>query len=422
MQANASYLFLFFIFLAQSLSAQNNPIDSSYPMEPAGVVHGKISLPGLGFIYDWETNSSIFTNNFLFDIRRDLQITKESKENSAKKLGYNNYFVNHQEGGIYYLLPLKSIPGLGLLFSASAVSHQDARFNRGAFELILNGNAHYKNQKKDLGKTYYRSIDYQQIGIGIRKYFANKTACLEATASFLIGDYANQFEISRGSVFTEANGEYIDIDLAYDRRFSSSGATLLTPKGYGGALNLSWTKYFTKKNASLLVSLKNLGAVHYSSATAHQSIDTTIHFTGVDAGEVASFSAFNNLNARDTILSKFNIKSRDEAFNFSLPTLFEIKYEDIINKRSLVQLQINAYLYNALPLIKVGYLYQLKNNLYLGGAVRAHGYSQSDIDITGRYRKGKIFAELTVRSIDGLLNPRHSSGLGAFAHLGFYLK
>lgn len=172
--------------------------------------------------------------------------------------------------------------------------------------------------------------------------------------------------MSRGSVFTEQNGEYLDIDLAYEKRTSARGARIYRPRGYGASININWTKYLVKQNATFTIDYRNLGFIHYGSKTEYQTVDTTIHYTGVDLGTLSSPSSFNSANLKDSVLKNFNLKNGFESVNFSLPAYLEIRYEKAYKTKSLIQVQIGAYLFNPIPTVKAGYLYRIKNTLFLG--------------------------------------------------------
>ncbi len=422
MRANVKLSLLFFIAISNYVTAQKNSDDSVAYHAPAAVVKSKLNLPMAGCLFDWQTNSTAFTNSFLLDVRRDLVLTRESVDNSAKKLKNTNYFVNYAEGGIYYVFPLKKDSNLGIVIESSAATFQDASFHKNTYNLVLYGNARYRNEKLDFSGLFYRNIEYQKIGVGIRNYFQAKTQCITATIDFILGDYANQFKIERGSIFTEQNGEFLDIDLRYERHTSSLGAGINNPKGYGAALNINWIKLFAKAKTTLCVEIRNMGLVHYGATTGIQTVDTAIHFTGIDLGAFSSVSSFSSAGLKDSILNKFNLESREEAFNFTLPSLLGIRVEHVLSPRSIIQFQTNAYLYNALPMLKVGYLYLLNKNLYLGTGTRIGGYSKFDLDLMARYRNKKMYFEFSLKSIEGLLNPKQGSGLGAFLDWSFYLK
>lgn len=421
MQANVKLYFIFFLVFSNSVFAQKNSADSIPFNKPLEVENNRLKLPTVGYFLDWQTNSTVLTNTFLFDGRFDLFISQESVNQSAKKLNNNNYFVHQFTSGVFYEMPLKNKPNMGLLFELSASSFQDASFNKNVFNIVLFGNAHYRNEKIELGKMVYRNIEYQKIGIGVRNYFKARTQCVNLTVDFILGDYANQFKLNRGSVFTEQNGEYLDVDLNYERRTSSLGARVYNPKGVGTALNFSWSKLYTKKNATITVDVKNIGFVHYGPSTGVQTVDTAIHFTGLDLGAFSAISTFNTAGVKDSILKNFNIKSKEEAFNFYLPSFLTLKYEQGLAPKSILQIQANAYLSSALPMLKCGYLYLLKSNFYIGSDIRVGGYSKFDIDFLIRYRTTKIYIDGSINSVEGLISPKYNSGLGAFLHLGMNL-
>jgi hypothetical protein len=377
--------------------------------------------PDAGIYYDWETNSNGLTNKFLFSVNKDNTISNDIKNSTATKLRAVNHYIAHTSGGGYYVMPLKAHAGLGLVFELEGVSHQDATFSKDAYELMLFGNAHYKNQKKEFGNLFFRNISYQRIGLGLQKYFAHQSQCFTASLNFILGDYFNEVRISRGSLFTEQYGEYLDIDLAYERHFAAIGKSDYSPRGYGSSLNLDWKKLWVEKKALLEVNIKDLGMIHYPARTPHHTIDTTVHFTGVDFGSFSSFSSSGDMNLNDTLVKYFNMKKKDEVYNFMMPLSASIKFEKTLKNSDIAQARLNLYLYNSLPQLTLGYLHQLKPGLLLGADLRIGGYGLMDIDLNARYHHKKMFFEMSVKSIEGLILPKSASGMGLFAHLGYFL-
>lgn len=381
----------------------------------------RLHISDAGFIYDWENNSTAFTNRFLLDLRVKKVISQADKEQSEKRLKNTNYYGSHQSGGIYYVFPLKK--NTGLLFEAEAVSHQDATFKKDAFQLILNGNAPYRNQTKDAGGLFYRNITYQRVGLGLQKYFDNHTQVFQFTANLVLGDYFNQFKLTRGTVFTEQNGEYINLDLAYERHFSAIGAGLFGQKGYGALLHASWYKLMPRQNIILHAELKNLGFTAYPSRTSSQHIDTAIQYTGIDLGSLNSISGFTSVNTQDSLLNKVNLKGGDTKFTFIMPARLELSAVKVVHGRDLLTLKASYYLYNSLPLLGASYCHAVTPNVWLGGGIRVGGYGLVDIDLESNMKLTKRWLlALTVRSVEGWILLNNASGMGAFAQLRYIIS
>lgn len=407
---------ILFLFLLTTLCAK-----AQDTLTPTGIVNAHWQLPTAGIISEWETNSNALTNSFLLDVRGDQQLRHSSLDNSEKKLKSKNYLVNHIEAGAYYVIPLKKHPNTGIICELQAVSFQNAVFTNTAFEMILQGNAQFANQTKDISKLFYQDLEYQKAALGIRHYFKNKTQCINATLGLIVGDYANQFRVDRGSIFTEQNGEYLDIDLKYERRTSARGARFTNPRGYGAGMNFNYQIYLAKQKATLAFNIRDIGFIKYSAATEHQIIDTAVHYTGVNLGPFSNLESFNSSSLKDSVLKVFNAKYNEESFRFTLPTLFEIRFEKVLNNKSIGYVHVRSYLMYSKPQVKLGYLYSLKSNLQLGAELSAGGFGKMDINLCCRYRASKWVLDASVRSVEGLIAPKISSGLGAFLHLGFYL-
>jgi hypothetical protein len=375
-----------------------------------------------GLMYDWESNSTAFNNASLLSLIRSNKITNEAKNSNDKNLRGKNYYVDHSEGLVYYVLPVKKRKDLGILFELGIVSQIDASFTKDAYDLVMYGNAHYKNETKNFGNMLVRNIAYQRLGIGIDKYSSDYSHHFRVSLNLIKGDYFNEFRISRGSVYTEENGEYLDIDLKYERHFASLEHLAFGARGYGAGLYGEWNKLMIKQQSRISFQVRDLGFISYPGSTPHHSIDTAIHFTGVSFGSFKSYSSSADINVSDSMEHYFNMKKNNERYNFMLPLSLRLKYEKFGRHYDVIKVQFNWFLYNASPQVILGYAYPVKKALMLGGDLRLGGYGTFDFDVNLKYSYKKILLEAAVKSLEGLVLVKSASGLGAFVHLGYYLN
>lgn len=169
MRASVKLTLIFFILSSSFASAQQNKADTFSINAPLGVVNSVLSFPEAGMIADWQVNSTAFTNSFLSDVKSDLIFSRQSVDNSAKKLNKNNYFINQFEGGFYFVSPLKKFSNTSMIYELSLVTFQEANFTKDAYELILYGNANFRNQTKNIGKLYFKDLEYQRIGLAVKE-------------------------------------------------------------------------------------------------------------------------------------------------------------------------------------------------------------------------------------------------------------
>ena len=410
MRANVKPIFIAFFVFVFRIFAIGNTLDS---------IPKQLHLPNVGFVFNWQTNASAFTNTFMLQAVQG-GIDVNSKDNTLKRLGKHNFFVNQIEATAYDVIPLKSNSSSGIIVEFGAASFMDAAYSSSSLELIMNGNAHYKNSKKEIGTLSYRSISYQKLGVGLRKYSKNKSHCFNATIDFISGNQARDLNVNRGSIFTEENGEFVDVDLAFNYKASPEGSKLISPKGFGAALNLNWMTLFNKNKGTLSISISNIGVVNYKYTNSIR-LDTSVHFTGFNLGTLNSQSVLHGFNLQDSISKNFHLDSFTSVYNFTLPTLLEFNFERVLNTNDIIQLQGTAYLYNALPMAKFAYLHKIKKQWYFGADTRVGGYGKVDFDILSRYKFKKLFIDATLRSIEGIILPQHSSGLGLLFHVGLFL-
>jgi hypothetical protein len=415
-------LVVLFCFSLSALSQADTGM-ASQKLNPQtdGTSEPMLQYPSLGLIYDWESNSTAFNNASLLSLITSNTISNDVKNSNGKNLRGKNYYVDHAEGMGYYVLPLKKYHDLGILFELGYVTHIDASFTKDAYELVMYGNAHYKNQTKNFGDMFVRNLSYQRLGIGIDKYFSKHTQHFRGSVNLIKGDYFNEFKINRGSLFTEENGEYLDIDLQYDRHFAAVGRSAYAARGYGAGFYGEWQKLFVKQGSLISIQVKDLGFIHYPDSTPHQSIDTAIHFTGLNFGSFQSYSNSADVNVSDSLQHYFNLKKGSQKYNLMLPLNIRLMYQKFGKKNDILKVQFNWYRYNASPQIILGYMYPLKTNLLMGADLRFGGYGMFDLDYRITYHKKKLFFDASLKSLEGLVFIKKASGFGVFLHLGYFL-
>ena len=139
-------------------------------------------------------------------------------------------------------------------------------FNKDVFGILFRGNKPYAGTSLDLKNTDATVLQYMKYSIGVHREYQNKKGNLSsftgASLSYIQGiDYLN-FETKNTSLFTEASGQYVDLDLQYKLTRASRPKGFSHLQGHGVAIDAFYGKI--EENYFWETSISDLGMVAFS--------------------------------------------------------------------------------------------------------------------------------------------------------------
>ena len=233
--------------------------------------------------YNNHNNSNYLTNEFSFAINDSKYIDEELKNRQMNKIkgdvtagrsslaGFGIWLNSQKkENNIFYYLGLDSQQILDGILDPDLIG------------LALYGNKHYAGQNLTISKSEYTNIYFNRIKAGIGKTIGNNDYkhTLSAVVGFTIGQNFNYLNIAEAQLYTQTDGDYLDIDIQAETQMAdTSWANVFTINGMGASVDLHYSLY-KEQDFFIAVNLHNLGFIQWNKNPYTASIDTSFHFEG----------------------------------------------------------------------------------------------------------------------------------------------
>ncbi len=298
-----------------------------------------------------------------------------------------------------------------LWFEIGQRSHLHANLTKPLLELALNGNSYYAGENKDLSNISYMNVSWQFASVGYK--IIKRKYSISSGISIVSGYWNTKANIYSGNVYTDKDGEYINIRLNSETYQSKPlSNTFIKQGGIGTAVNFEMV--LPQKKQTFVIGFKDFGFVSWVNNPKTTDIDTTIHFEGLIIND---FQMLQSADARkrieDSLKQIPNQYIYNKKYNQMLPALFYIKY---IKKMGNDVLNISLdYIYQAYKIPKLACTYyKIKNHHSINTQLCLGGYNYYDINIgySWLYRQNSI--DILVKGLKGIVAPSVMSGAGLF--------
>lgn len=394
-----------FALTAITVSAQNNFLlpDSS----------SQIVVNGIGGV----ASSSIpqnFMNKFIFPDFIDNDLKKEASD----KMKDNNYFGGSASGNINIMFPAlndtsKTSRLFGFGFGTKAEG--DLRFTKDLFDLTFYGNQPFAGQTLSLNNTNFNSLSYSfiEVSLGKSKVTEKSHTSLWGDFSLVLGHGFTDFNFKNASVFTEQDGDYLQLSASESSISMSDTLSTSLAQGFGAKLDLHFSRQ--TENSKLLVSVENIGGILWQNTTT-ADIDTTFNFEGIEIGNIfqLSDSVWSELGSIDSLITT----KKEDSFK-AIPIDFTVYYKKQLELIYFDVLARHRLFANYTPYIRAGLNFDLP--LFKPGITAAYGgYSNlriglnTDIEIIDAFR-----IQIGTNNILGAIIPNSATALDGYAGLQF---
>ena len=201
-------------------------------------------------------------------------------------------------------------------------------FSDDLLRLVFEGNFNYQNKTLDFGGTSIRADRFQQYTF---TYGTNiKKVKVTTSLSYLAGNHHLSYIIEKGSLYTAAFGN--SLDIAYDMSAFVSDTTSLNPfKNNGNGLALGLSTEFKFKEKTIHISFSDLGFIMWDPTSFNLATDSNFNFSGIEVENILSFSDSviqeNNINDGILNTNQVSFKSYIPAnFHFRISGYSNYKY------------------------------------------------------------------------------------------------
>lgn len=387
-------------FYALSTTAQNNFLlpDSSnqvFMNTKAGV--GSSSIP------------QRFMNKFIFPDYIDTEL----KDAASNKLRDNNYFGGAFLGNINVLLSeKKEDTKKDKLIGFGFGTHIEAnlKFPKDLFDLTFYGNKPYANKTLNLSNTNFNSLAYSYLEFSLGQSITTNDvkSSLWTDLGVIIGHNFTDINFNQASLFTEENGDYLELILSESSIALSDTISTSLAQGFGAKIDLFYSRQ--TQNSKLLISAENIGGIFWEN-TSSANLDTTLNFEGIEIGNIFQLadSVWSEVGSVDSILTTTKTDAfRTIPIDFSTYFRKELRlfYFDILARYRLFA--------NYTPYLRTGLNLNIRN-IKPGITASYGGYSNfnlginTDIDL---FNSLKI--QLGTNNILGGILPSSTSAIDAY--------
>ena len=325
--------------------------------------------------------STYFMNGF---------ITNEMKDAVSSKLKSKNQFG----AGFRYEFSYRHRPDsmFGLENSYYQVGfrdiyHLDSRFNKDVFELYFRGNKNFAGKSADLGNFEFKQLFYQQLYFMFGHSFNRSENKFEYAIglNFNKGHKLLAIEANDASIFTQQDGEYLDLNTELEiHRSDSAKNDKIAFNGIGGSIDL-YFKWTDKKNRSLEFKAHNLGMIAWNKQSAFITSDTSFRFEGVDISELFDFSdsVTNTISLDSSLVEPYLTNRIKKEYTTPLPALLKLSYSIPLEKyKTLASTEVGYLLFaNCKPYVRQTFQYKVNSIHSIGLSLSYGGYSNFNVGL-----------------------------------------
>ncbi len=380
----------------------------------------------LGAGFDYGVNSSSVNVKFFNTFYRGNFIDADLKESVFKNTKDKNRLGFDLNYGLWYVHnpDSASMKTTSWFVSFRNRTHADATFQGDLFKTYFAGNKQFAGQTATLGETRFNFLSYRQLQLGM-SFLADKgdsKVRFGAALSFLKGERNLNLFLKKADVFTDADGQFIDVNMAMDIRNSdNSNKKFFDMKGYGAALDLFLG--IEKQKSIIRFELSDFGFIDWSQNAQSTHNDTTIHFQGLSIDNLFAIgdSLVNSLNA-DSIKTNMGFVTEKISYSTPLPSMIHFAYTHKTKENLMISAGF-AYRMaaNYSPYVYVGTEHKFKNNFNINTRFAWGGYGTYNIGLGLSKQFGKGFKiNLGTNNLEGLLITKAANGVGAYINLVGY--
>jgi hypothetical protein len=405
-------LIIFLFYSAQTVAQNFSPVFTE-------------TKPGsaLGAGFDYGFNSSSVSVKFFNTFYRGNFIDADLKESVFKHMKDKNRLGFDLNYGLWYVHNPDSNSGKTMSWFVSLRNrqHADALFAGNLFKNYFAGNKQFAGQTVSLAETRFNYLNYRQLQFGM-SFLSDKgdsKVRFGAGLSLLKGEQNLNLFLSKADLFTAADGQYIDLDMALEVRNSDiSNKNFFDMKGYGAALDLFLG--IERQKSIIRFELSDFGFIAWNRNAQSTHNDTAIHFEGLSIDNLFQIgdSLVNSLNA-DSIKTDMGFITEDISYSTPLPSMIHLGY----THKTKDNLRINAgFAYrmaaNYSPYIYIGTEHIFKGEFNINTRFAWGGYGTYNISLGMSKQFGKGFkVNLGTNNLEGLLITKAANGVGAYINL-----
>ncbi len=394
-----------------------------------------LSISGNGGYASNAINAEFF-NAFLLK----YFIDEELKDKASKRLSPTNVFgLNNSLGmdvdlGITFARFSDSLVKVGKATYFISLRHRvlsDFQYTSDLFDILFYGNRKFAGETAHFAESYLNNYRFNQLQIGLKKtlHCNNNAFDVGVALSFLQGIENARVTINRGSIYTQEDGEYLDVDIDFQVNMSDTAESdIFSFNGIGASTDLFLS--FTSKNGNQWrFALSDIGFISWSDRSLEYKNDTSFRFIGFEIPSIIElYGNFFRKFEEDTLMRLYGLQGVKKKYTTILPVKLDVNYtfQVVPNKLWMTTGLQKRFFTNSIPLfwLKPSYLFtnELMVSFYSGyGGFAGHGFG---LDLTGltyglevNKHFGKFHVVIGSRAIQGYFFPGRQPGISGYSRI-----
>lgn len=384
---------------AKDSLAVNDSLEAALtmPIKKRPYLWSEISFGGL-------TNSASTSSmaNFVF---KDF-LDQEDKDALVAPVGSYLRYGFMREISIGYREPWYKVFDtyqMGHGFSIRNTYYNSARMSSDLLNVVMFGNKPYADETLSLDGSayetwYFSSLDYHF------DVLIDSVQPVSFSVSLHVGHDHNQHKVNTGTLYTEPDGAYLDLDLDYRLRSNTMDAHPLAGIGVGIGVN---TAFRLSDNDKLVIDVRDVGVMNWHQGRLLEA-DTTFRFRGLRFDNVFAITDSLTSYTNDRYTEAFLYEDEDD-YMVALPFYASASYHHKFKNSSFREISVQAdyrYLSGFYPRltvatdIKTGY----KQNLM--ASVSTGGYTWFSLNAGYELTFARLWTvRAGIRNINGLILP-----------------
>ncbi len=350
----------------------------------------------------------------------------ELETSLIENLKEKNTYELSAGGNIMYLHKAEKFPVFGKGTYHIAFTNGNLTTIRSAADavkFVFNGNAQFENETAVLGPLVSEKFAYNQLRVGLRKDYQkneNETS-FGVSLSFIQGFQNWNADLSRGTLFTAEDGEYIDLDYNMILQLGYEGVPNgfeFNGLGFAGDLLLS----YKRNNTSLLeLQVRDLGWAKWQNEAVTYKADSFIHYQGL---EIENF-----FNIQDSFLTASYIDSLVEGilpdesrtgYNTFFPVMIDLGYSHVLaNEQALITAGIRyRNLSGYLPFAYLKANYFITSSASVSASLGYGGYGSYRFGLELAKNWEQFWITFGSNAVEGFIVPSKATSGSIYLNLG----
>lgn len=366
----------------------------------------------------FDIGSNAITSKFLKNFYTGQFLDAELKDKTFKKLGKRNRIGFDLNYGLRIAQMPDTSSAWGYYASINNILHLDMGFTEDLFRLYFGGNKQYAGKTAELSKSNFQLLSYRQLKGGFIKQGNNSIWGLGL--SFIKGENYVSGQMNKGSLFTEEDGLYIDLETQLKAQMSDTSNTTFSDfVGWGLGVDFFYSAQLNDKS-KLNFEVADFGFISWGSKSLTIENDTSLRFEGIEVDNIINLgdSIFNGFTT-DSILDTLNATSSKGAFSRLLPGYLSVAYQNQIKEKIALNAgliyRLNA---NYFPYIYFGSDIKLGDKVNFMGRLSYGGYATLGLGLGFDFSLAR-FLDLRIYSnhVEGYLLPGAATAQGVAINL-----